>query len=77
MVSDARGGAATSGAQRGGPSEGANAAARHSRSAIARGIDATWDDAQPGVGADPDGIVVLRYEFTHVPRPPEPGAGSL
>jgi len=42
----------------------------HNKPTVTRGFEAVWDDAQPGVNADADGVVVLRYEFTHVPRPP-------
>ncbi len=58
------------GAQRGGRSEGDDAA-RRDKPAVARGFEVTSANVPPGVDADADadGIVVLRYEFTHVPRP--------
>jgi hypothetical protein len=45
------------------------APARHDKAFVMRGFEAARDDAQPGVNADEAGVVVLRYEFTHVPRP--------
>ncbi len=41
----------------------------HTKPSVTRGIDVVWDDVPRGVDADADGIVVLRYEFTHVPAP--------
>jgi hypothetical protein len=43
---------------------------------VTRGIDATWDAPQPGVSADENGVVVMRYAFTHVPRRPSPASSA-
>jgi len=70
-------GSAAAAVPKGEGSQGTRAAAsKADQPVVTRGIDATWDDAQPGVSADENGVVVMRYEFAHVSRGPSPASSA-